>query len=407
MEQKKNVWCISKYGSPPKYGVGARLFYIAREFAKIGFETTLISSDSNHMANYPETNEIYNFEKYENLNHIWIKTIKYKKSASIRRFLSWIDFEIKLFKFKDIKNKKPDVVIVSSLSIFTIVYGLFLKKKFGCKLVFEIRDIHPLYLVEEFGVSKLNPMVILMGMLEKIGYEKADLIVGTMPNLKEHVKNILGRDKKVIHSPVGIHEIWYKETEKSDLVDALFPKEEKFIVGYAGSMGISNALEPFIETIIKMKDNKDVFFILVGDGDLKEKFEHELSGLPNVILGPKIKQTDIPQFLNKCDLLYFSAPNSKVWKYGQSLNKLNDYMMSGKPVVASYSGYESMLNQANSGKFVPSGNVEEIIKYIKIFKDMEKDERNLYGQRGKNWILKNHDYKNIALEYYKEIINMF
>ena len=40
---------------------------------------------------------------------------------------------------------------------------------------------------------------------------------------------------------------------------------------------------------------------------------------------------------------------SKVWDYGQSMNKIVDYMMAGKPVVASYSGYPSMLNEAGSG----------------------------------------------------------
>lgn len=407
MKVKKTIWCISKYASPPKYGVGARLFYIAREFSQMGFDVLLISSDSNHLAKYPESKEIYNFEKYGNLEHVWIKTHKYSRSASIQRLISWIDFELKLFKLHKLKSIGPDVVIISSLSILSIIYGIFLKKKYKCKLVFEIRDIYPLTLTEEFGVSKWNPVVLLLGLIEKIGYKNADLIAGTMPNLKKHVKEVIGREKDVFHSPLGIPQIWYGEQVVSPFIDSLFPSENQFVVGYAGSMGNSNAMGSFIEAIENMASDRDIYFVLVGDGDLKEKFVKKLSGLSNVKIGPKIKQNEIPYFLSKCDLLYLSTHDSKTWEYGQSLNKLIDYMMSGKPVVASYSGYQSMLNEANSGLFIPTNNVDQIVDAIKYFKEMPPSERSSYGRRGKAWVEKNHNYKNIALNYRNKIMELF
>ena len=407
MKNTTIVWCISKYASPPEYGVGARLFYIAKEFCNIGLNVLLISSDANHLTKYPHTDNVYNFEKYDNLSHMWIKTYKYSKSASLKRFISWMDFEYKLFRFDRSNYRKPDVVIISSLSLFTIIYGIYLKKTYDCKLVFEIRDIHPLTLIEEFGVSKWNPMVLLMRLVEKIGYKKADLIVGTMPNLREHVQDIVCYKKDVFHSPLGIHEIWSNEVKPSDSIDSLFPGTNQCVIGYAGSMGISNALAPFIEAIEKLSAEKGIYFVMVGDGDLKSTYIERLSGLANVKIGPKISQRDIPYFLSKCDLLYLSTHDSRVWKYGQSLNKLIDYMMAGKPIVASYSGYQSMLNEANAGVFIPTGDVDSIVKAIYYFKDMNPDERNLYGSRGKNWVEENHSYENIAQRYYTKIMELF
>ena len=143
MNKLKTIWCISKYASPPTYGVGSRLFYICREFTKMGLNVLLISSDSNHLSCYPKSDKVYNSEKFDKMSHIWIKTLKYSRSASIRRLLSWLDFEFKLFSLKISDFEKPDVVIISSLSILTIIYGIFIKKKYDCKLVFEIRDIYP------------------------------------------------------------------------------------------------------------------------------------------------------------------------------------------------------------------------------------------------------------------------
>lgn len=407
MKKKTMVWCISKYAAPPEYGVGARLFYIAKEFCNIGLDVLLISSDANHLARYPNTDNVYNFEKYNDLSHMWIKTYKYSKSASLKRFRSWVDFEYKLFRFDRSNYRKPDVVVISSLSLFTIIYGIYLKRVYNCKLIIEIRDIHPLTLIEEFGVNKWNPMVLLMGLVERIGYKKADLIVGTMPNLKEHVQEIVGYEKDVFHSPLGIHEIWSNEVKPSDSINSLFSYNDQFVVGYAGSMGISNALDSFIEAIENLSAEKDIYFVMVGDGDLKSTYIDRLSGLANVKIGPKISQKDIPYFLSKCDLLYLSTHDSKVWKYGQSMNKLIDYMMSGKPIVASYSGYQSMLNEANSGVFIPTGDVDSIVKAIYYFKDMNPDERNLYGSRGKSWVAENHSYETLALRYYKKIMEFF
>ena len=177
-----------------------------------------------------------------------------------------------------------------------------------------------------------------------------------MPNLKEHVLEVIGYDKEVFHSPIGIHEIWFNDVNPSESVGALFPEAGKFVVGYAGSMGISNALDPFFEVIKRLSDEEDIYFVLVGDGDLKPCYLEKVEGLRNVRIGPKINQKDIPYFLSRCDLLYLATHDSKVLKYGQSLNKLVDYMMAGKPVVASYSGYQSMLNEANAGLFVPAGS---------------------------------------------------
>ena len=88
-----NIWCISKYASPPSYSkMPPRFFVLAKEFMKMGNDVTLITSDSNHLAHFPLTEVTYNKESVEGLPIIWIKTKKYGKTASISRVLSWFDF---------------------------------------------------------------------------------------------------------------------------------------------------------------------------------------------------------------------------------------------------------------------------------------------------------------------------
>ncbi len=381
------------------------MYYMAKQFSEMGLEVLLIASDANHLANYPQTEKVYNEEQYGQLKYLWLKTYKYSKSASLKRFISWFDFERKLFRIDRSRYSRPDVVIISSLSLFSLLYGFYLKKIYRCKLIFEVRDIYPLTLTEEFGVSRWHPMVLLMGWIEKKGYRRADLIVGTMPNLEEHVHALTGLKKNVFYSPLGIDSIWQIKSNTNRDIDNLFP-QDKFVVGYAGSMGISNALGPFIKAIKTVANNDDLYFILVGGGDLKRNYEAELAGLNNVTIGPLIDRADIPYFLSRCDLLYLAVHDSKVWRYGQSMNKLIDYMMAAKPVIASYNGYPSMLNEAESGKFVPTGDRDAIIKAIYSYKEMSRQEREEIGRRGRKWVLENHSYEKLARCYYERILDL-
>ena len=406
MKVKKNIWLISKYASPPQYAkVPSRLFYLAREFKRQGNNTLMITSDSNHFTHCPETDKIYNDEEQDGVAIRWIKTKKYTKTASIDRILSWFDFERKLFSMKLSGMTKPDVVIVSSLSIFTIIYGYYLKKKFGSFLVFEIRDIWPLTMTEEAGFSKSHPLVLLIGFIEKFGYKKADLVAGTMPRLDLHVEELLGYKKPFHCTPLGFDPENYSEDflkEKNPFSEII--PSDKVIIGYAGSMGVTNALEPFIETIQMMKEDRNIHFVLVGSGDLRESYEEQLKDCSNVTFLQRIQQSEVKYFLEACDILYLSTKDSKVWDYGQSMNKVVEYMLAAKPIIASYTGYPSMINEADCGKFINSTSAEDIKNAILYYAQMSSEERIAIGDKGRKWIFENRTYPVLGKEYMDAIL---
>lgn len=172
---KKNIWYISKYVAPSYAAkVSARGFLILSALAKKGHQCTLITSDSNHLINAPIFHGSIMQECVDDVDVTWLKTWKYKGARSLGRMVSWLDFEWQLFKMPKKMLTKPDVIIVSSLSLLTILNGLWLKRKYGSKLIFEVRDIWPMVLVTSGGVNPYNPFVLLLSWLEKLAYKKAD-----------------------------------------------------------------------------------------------------------------------------------------------------------------------------------------------------------------------------------------
>jgi len=401
MMNGKCIWYISKYVVPPDEStIGGRGYMLLRELANSGYKCLIFASDASEYSSVPDIRTCYHEEIIEGLSFWWVRTFKYAGAKSFKRILSWLHFEWRLFRMPKAALPVPDAVIISSLSILTIFNGFLLRKKFGCKLIFEIRDIWPLTLTEEGGFKHFNPFIVGLSVVEKLGYKYSDVVVGTMPNLGEHVAEVLGYEREVSCVPMGldvdrVHDVLCLP---ADYKKNYFP-DEKFLVVHAGSIGITNALEAFLLCAESLSNIPEIQFLIVGDGYLKAEYQERYSHLANLIFAPKVPRKMVQSVLKECDLLYFSVPESEVWKYGQSLNKVIDYMLSGKPIVASYTGYESMINEAQSGSFVPAGDVASLRKEIIRYFEMPKVNRDQIGLRGKEWVLSNRDYKSLAASY--------
>lgn len=394
------IWYISKYLSFPAQGrVGLRAFMILREMVKQGHECAAFTSDSNHLIEAPRFDGGYLRENQDGVEVFWIKTAKYAGAKSLGRILSWLDFEWRLF-WTPKELAPPDAVIVSSLSLLTIINGLLLRRRYKCRLVFEVRDIWPLTIIEEGGFSRFNPFVMALAWIEKLAYRRSDAVVGTMPNLEQHVRELGIRDTPVHCIPMGFDEAALAAPPQlpEGYAKTYIPKG-KFIVCHAGTIGTTNALEPLLSCARAMRDDPSVYFLVIGDGDLKDTYRSLCADLPNIGFAPSVSKAQVQSVLAQCDLLYFSTHRSLVWKYGQSLNKVIDYMLSGKPVLASYSGFPSMINEAGSGSYVPAGDADALEAEIRRYASMTPSERSIMGQAGREWIMRNRSYEKLAHFY--------
>jgi glycosyltransferase involved in cell wall biosynthesis len=371
-----------------------------QEFSRRGFQSVIITSDSNALTRVPDLKSPFLIQQDGDLKICWVRTMKYSAAKSLRRILSWVDFEWRLFRMPQKLLPRPDTIIVSSLSLLTILNGLRLRRKFGCRLILEIRDIWPLTLTEEGDFSRFNPFVWFLGLVEKLGYRYADEVVGTMPNLGVHVADVLGYQRPVHCIPMGVGEIPQDDFSlvPDDYKQNYLPSG-KFVVAHAGTIGISNALEVFLKCAASLDDRQDIHFLIIGDGGLRDFYREKYAHCGNVTFAPKVPKQAVHSILRRCDLLYFSVHISRVWDFGQSLNKVVDYMLSGKPILASYTGFPSMINEADCGSYVPAGDVLALRDEVLRYAAMSSKERDVIGKRGRAWLLARRHYSVLATDY--------
>lgn len=400
------IWYVSKYASPPGSQGGMRGISLAKEFCKAGHQAILITSRANHLASF-RTSEWkalgvgFKISQVGNVAMVCHQTLKYRRTSSLLRVLSWIHFELGLLRIPVRNIAPPSHIICSSLSLLTILNCYRLSKKHNAKLIFEIRDIWPLTLQTEWGLSNRHIIVKLLRCIERFGYQKSNLIVGTMPNLIEHVGGITESHAKVVCVPLGLDE----DAIKSALsLDNRREHSGLFRVGYFGSVGRTNSLEFILRAAQEIGPEGGFQFDFWGTGDLLGQFAQKYSELPNVKFHGAVPRQKLFQEASNSDIFVLATEESKEFHYGQSLNKLLEYMLIGRPVIAAFSGYRSMLNEAGSGLYTPSGDIDSFVRALIRVRNFSDKKRENLGRKGRSWALNHRTYDQLARIYLDELL---
>ena len=394
------ILVVSKYAPLRGLGSNPRWYQLAHSMLASGYEFEVITSDSNHGSSLQQNMQAVELFTIDGVRYRVIRTVKYKRSSSITRVISWFDFDLKLFRH--CRHMAPDVVVISSLSLTSIVFGIFLKWRHGSRLVFEVRDIWPLTMIEEGGFSRFNPLALYLRFIELWGYRRADLIVGTMPNLKQHViESGVHKPDSAFHT-CGIGVLPERAAEVAPFI---FTQElevrvkGRTIIGYCGSIGLTNNLRDFVNYMERCQRD-DVVFIIAGDGADRAHFQSRLEGCDDVVFLGKIAPDQVQGFLRRCDILFLSTLPSKVWDYGQSMNKVVDYMLAAKYIIAQYTGYPSFINEAGCGVFTDGAGLADCVDAAI---DMPPAARDAAGLAGREWLLEHQNYETLARDYLQKI----
>ena len=402
----KNIWIINQYAGSSHHGMNYRSYYLANEFVKQGNSVTIFAGSYSHLfSNYPQTEGLFTQETIDDINYIWVKTPKYENSKSIKRVFNMLVFMINLFFFNIFKMKKPDIIIISSLSLFPVLNAYIWSKLLRVEFVFEVRDLWPLTLIEVGNKSAYHPLVIFLGWFEKLGYKKAKYVVSLLPTSKEYMvsKGLKAENFRYIPNGVNLQEVENYHDIPTEVKDNI--PSNKFIVGYVGTIGISNALEYLLEAATKLKEYSHIHFVLVGKGGEKKKLQEYCDKylLTNVTFIDPIPKIEVQGMLKEFDICFLGWKDEKLYKYGISANKIFDYMYSGKTILHSYSGNVDLIQMAGCGVTVDAENSEQIKDAILQLYRMNKNELKRMGQNGKDYVIANHGYTSIA-KMYEDII---
>lgn len=230
---------------------------------------------------------------------------------------------------------------------------------------------------EHWGNNQLR-YVDLAKKIERLTFEKADLITCVSRPLKEQLVEMGIQADKIMVNPNGVDPDKYRPDIDGRRVRKKYGIEEAAIViGFIGTFGAWHGAELLASAYVNVvKRNKNIHLLMIGDGlklsEVKENLQ-ELDPSQYTLTG-LIPQVQGPEYLAACDILVNpTVPNPDGTPFFGSPTKLFEYMAMGKAVVASgMDQMQEVLEQGRTALLVEPGNVLELEEALnKLVEDKE------------------------------------
>jgi glycosyltransferase involved in cell wall biosynthesis len=403
----KTFYIINQYASTPETGTAVRHYNLAKELAKMGHKVYLIAASYNHLLlTPPYLKDDYRIDDISGFKFVWIRMPRYAHSHSKIRVLNWFIFAWKILKLSKIISDKANTILYSSPSLVPFLGAYLLARKLNSKLVWDIRDLWPLTLIELGKISKLHPFIFFHQWLENFACRKSDFIISNLPMVYNYLLKKGVKQSSFSWIPNGLSIDNFRKKNFLNLKTKKQLPLKKFIIGYAGSLGISNAPKPLLDAVLLTRNDKNIHYVLVGNGGLRKTIEEFIlnNKLTNITLLNAIPKNEIPSLLKYFDICYAGFNKSSLYKYGTALNKLPEYFMSGKPILFSINSPYKPVNKAKAGFTVPAEDTKAIVRAIYKLKKMPLIKRKQLGKNGQDYAIKNFDYVKIAKNLEKVLI---
>jgi glycosyltransferase involved in cell wall biosynthesis len=241
----------------------------------------------------------------------------------------------------------------------------------------------------------------VMQAIENYAYRVSDRVVSLLPSALEHMSSHGLAAEKFAYVPNGVDIGLFENAEPlNEETAANFPTG-KFVVGYAGSIGPANALDPFVDAADMLRDREDLHFVLVGMGRDRERLQGRVRelALSNVTFIDPVPGSQVPTLLERCDALYVGLQSTPLYHFGVSPNKLFEYMYSGKPVISAIAADRDIVADAGCGLSITPDDARAAADAVLKLVATPEAERRAMGVRGRAYIAEHHSYEALASRY--------
>lgn len=399
---------ISHY-FPPEIGApSARLYEMSKRWVELGNEVSVVTCFPNHPTGViPEEYKGVKY-KLENMDGIQVhRNYVYAtpNKGFIKKTLGHISFMFSSVVFSMKKIDRPDVIITSSPTFFSIFSGYWYSLRKKADFVLEIRDLWPAAMIE-LGVLKEGLITRVLEKMELFFYRKSNKLIVVTQSFKDNVVNRGINGDKVHVITNGVNQNLFFPKEKNQELLSKYNLQDKFVISYVGAHGISQNLRTILEVAKIFRSYKNIGFILVGEGAEKDKLkqiasEEELSNVQFIDGQPKEL---ISNFYNSSDLCLIPLKKIEIFKTFIP-SKMFEIMACGVPIVASLEGEAAqILKSSNAAAVVQPDNPDEIAKVIQELID-DKEKYNQMKISGPKFVEKYYSRDKLAEKYLELIKN--
>ncbi|MGB4590050.1 MAG: glycosyltransferase family 4 protein [Clostridiaceae bacterium] len=378
----KDILIIAHYTDYFDNKGNCRFKYIIDLLNQRDVEVEFITSDFSHIKKVKRDITITN----PSCKTTFIPEPTYNKNVCIRRFYSHHVMSRNLNRYLRAR-KKPDAIYCSVPSLSVAKVAAKYAEDNHIKFIIDIQDLWP----EAFKMMLNVPLItnlFLCPMKRQADYiyRAADEIVAVSNTYTKRAARVNKKSDSQNCVFIGTDLDFFDES-----TEYMFskPKDEIWLA-YIGTLGNSYEIEMVIDalSILKQKGIRNIKFIVMGEGPLKERFENyaksqevwtEFTG--------RLDYKKMAQLLKSCDI---AVNPIKGGSAASIVNKVGDYAAAALPVINTQESeeYRALIAEYRAGFNCINGDVHdvsdkllELVNSQSLRKEMGGNNRRLAEER--------------------------
>lgn len=303
------------------------------------------------------------------------RIVQYERKGKFTRAFTWIAGFIQIIFLIIFRYRNTHLLLSSNPPINAFV-PLFCKNQYSVQIL----DIYPDALLSTGQINRKTWLYRFWVKHNKKYFQKASTVFTLTEGMAEVVAKYCEKSKiKVIHQ-------WpaFDSTEKIPINENRFIKEyclqNKFIVMYAGNIGIGHHVTVLAEAAVILRDHKDIMFVIIGEGWNKKAVEEVVkkNNISNCLVLPFQPADIFRHVLQASDLgvVSVSKEMADLMIPIKTYNLINNYI----PLLAILDGnseLQKLIDTYGIGKYFSPGQINEISNFIIEIKN-NKDLINYY-----------------------------
>ena len=259
----------------------ALLHELALDLGEYGAEVTVLTGFPSRRIS-KEVQEYYKNNPIEQISpNVIVKRVGSKNGEGnglLDRMLKYAKLTWTLYN--EAKKTKTDVYYLYSTPFFLGWMGSLLSKQ--APTVYNAQDLFPDTLIKVTGYKESNLMIKFFRMMERWVYRKNTRIVTISEEMKRTIvsQNCPETKIDVVYNWADTDTLHHVSRCENKLMDELGISKDKFIVSYAGDIGLFQGWPVIVDAAKKVHSEKpEILFVFIGSGSylnqLKKQVEEE------------------------------------------------------------------------------------------------------------------------------------
>jgi putative colanic acid biosynthesis glycosyltransferase WcaI len=298
-----------------------------------------------------------------------------------------------------------DVVLAGSPALsgwLPFAVAVVLRRK---PAVYSVQDLYPDVGIT-LGLFRNRFVIAAVSALERFCLQHATIVQTISNSFRPGLRRLRVPDSKISLVYNWVDTGFIRPLPRLNKFSHEHALDERFVVLYAGNMGPSQGLQSVLAAAENLENEKDIFFVLVGDGSAKKALVNDAQNrsLANVLFLPFQPRDLLPEVMASANVSL--VPLRKGIELGSLPSKLFTVLASGRPLLACVEKESEMwrlVERANAGLHVPPEDPVALSQAILTIRNNTKLFAQL-GQNARTWAERNHS-PAVAEEKFEQLLS--